>query len=227
MQTEEPYWLEEAYSSALAAQDIGTINRAINGSRVVESVIAAAFNPNAKFIDWGGGYGVFTRLMRDKGYDFYWNDLHCKNLFAEQFTANLDEQYELMTSFEVFEHISDPLKEIGNMIKISPNILFSTEILQSSLINLPDWWYLGLHHGQHISFYSIRSLEIIAAKFGLHFVTDGRSLHLLSKNPISAITFKVIARDGMVGRVISRLGRLKLRNKSLIAHDYSRSVHEA
>ena len=75
MQTEEPYWLEEAYSSAISDLDLGPVNRAITGSRIVESAILLNFDPNAKFIDWGGGYGVFTRLMRDKGYDFYWRDL--------------------------------------------------------------------------------------------------------------------------------------------------------
>jgi hypothetical protein len=29
---------------------------------MIESVVLTGFN--AKFLDWGGGYGVFTRLMR-------------------------------------------------------------------------------------------------------------------------------------------------------------------
>ena len=74
IQTEDPYWLEEAYSSAISDLDLGPVNRAIRGARVVEGLILASFDPSKKFVDWGGGYGVFTRLMRDIGYDFYWSD---------------------------------------------------------------------------------------------------------------------------------------------------------
>ena len=134
IQTEQPYWLEEAYSSAICEQDLGPVNRAVCGSRIVESVIAAAaFDPNGKFIDWGGGYGLLTRLMRDRGYDYYWRDLYCTNLFAKQFVANEVETYELMTSFEVFEHLVQPMHEIATMLKFSQNILFTTEVPPSAL----------------------------------------------------------------------------------------------
>lgn len=83
IQTEDPYWLEEAYSNVISDGDLGPVNRAIIGSRNVEAVILTCFDPNAEFVDWGGGYGLFTRLMRDNGYDFYWHDTYCQNLFAK------------------------------------------------------------------------------------------------------------------------------------------------
>lgn len=43
MQTEEPYWLAEAYSSAISDLDLGPVNRAITGARIVEGVIVLAF----------------------------------------------------------------------------------------------------------------------------------------------------------------------------------------
>ncbi len=105
IQTEAPYWLDEAYSSAISDLDLGPVNRAVRGAWVVEGIILAGFDPNASFIDWGGGYGVFTRLMRDNGYDYYWRDPHCQNLFAKQFIADEVTRYELLTAFEVFEHL--------------------------------------------------------------------------------------------------------------------------
>jgi 2-polyprenyl-3-methyl-5-hydroxy-6-metoxy-1,4-benzoquinol methylase len=133
MQTEEPYWLAEAYSSAISDLDLGPVNRAITGARIVEGVIVLAFDPNAKFVDWGGGYGVFTRLMRDKGYDFYWSDAYCQNLFAKHFVADADQSYEMMTCFEVFEHLVQPMAEIKVMLKMAPNILFTTQLPPSPL----------------------------------------------------------------------------------------------
>ena len=49
-----------------------------------------AFEANARFIDFGGGYGVFTRVMGNIGYDFYWRDAHRENLFAKRFAADAD-----------------------------------------------------------------------------------------------------------------------------------------
>ena len=38
-----------------------------------------------KFLDYGGGYGILVRLMRDVGYDFYWFDKYSQNIFAKGF----------------------------------------------------------------------------------------------------------------------------------------------
>ena len=220
LQTEEPYWLDEAYQSAISDLDLGPVNRAVTGSRMVESVITSSFDPNASFIDWGGGYGVFTRLMRDKGFDFYWRDPYCDNLFAKQFVAQAESGYELMTCFEVFEHLVQPLSEIEAMLKLSPNILFSTHLPPMRLQTATDWWYLTPEHGQHVAIYSPKTLQFIAAKFGLHLVSDGFSLHLLSRKPVSERLFKIIARDGRASKVVRSLGRRKLRKGSLLTQDF-------
>lgn len=220
MQTEDPYWLPEAYSSAISDLDLGPVNRAITGARIVESVIVLAFDPNAKFIDWGGGYGVFTRLMRDKGYDFYWRDAYCENLFAKHFVADADHGYELMTCFEVFEHLVQPMAEIEAMLKLSPNILFTTELPQARLKNATEWWYLTPEHGQHVAIYSVAALRFIADRFGLHLNTDGSALHLLSQKPVSGKAFNIIARDRRAAQVIRSIGRRRLRKGSLLLDDF-------
>jgi hypothetical protein len=220
MQTEEPYWLEEAYSSAISDLDLGPVNRAVTGSAMVEDVILAGFDPNAKFVDWGGGYGVFTRLMRDLGYDFYWRDRYCENLFAKQFVAEDGSSYELMTAFEVFEHLVDPIGEIEGMLKLSPNVLFTTLIPPSRLTNATEWWYLSLEHGQHVSIYSIRSLNLIARKFGLHLSTDGTGVHLLSRRPFSSAMFKIITQHQKAAAIVRRIRRRRLRTQSLLMQDF-------
>jgi len=81
--------------------------------------------------------------MRDRGYDFYWRDLHYENLFAKQFIAGDRENYELMTSFEVFEHLVEPIQEIAAMRKVACNIPFTTELPPSSIKNATQWWYFS------------------------------------------------------------------------------------
>ena len=158
--------------------------------------------------------------MRDKGYDFYWQDAYCQNLFAKQFVARADSGYELMTCFEVFEHLVQPMVEIEAMLKLAPNILFTTQVPPRLLNTATDWWYLTPEHGQHISIYSVPALKFIAGKFGLHLATDGSALHLLSQKPVSDRAFRAIAHDRRASQIIRSIGRRKLRKASLLMDDF-------
>ena len=69
------------------------------------------FDPKAKFLDYGGGYGMLVRLMRNYGFDFYYFDKYCQNLFANGFDLkdSACSRFELLTAFELFEHFSEPV----------------------------------------------------------------------------------------------------------------------
>jgi len=125
--------------------------------------------------------------MRDIGFDFYWNDKYTQNIFARGFEGGLLDNYEAITTFESFEHFVEPIKEIENMLLISKNIIFTTELLPSPVVPYPDkWWYYGLEHGQHISFYSEKTLNYIAKKYNLFLYKVG-SIHLLHKKDFPCI----------------------------------------
>src|SRR5690349_21110797 len=98
IQTEEPYWLKDAYINAINASDIGLVHRNIITSNLTKAVIRLFFNGDDEFIDYGGGYGLFVRLMRDAGYNFYRHDIFCENLFAKGFDAdiNIDSRFEIL-----------------------------------------------------------------------------------------------------------------------------------
>ena len=78
-----------------------------------------------------------------------------------------------MTAFEIFEHLENPLPEIDAMFKLSDTVLFTTELIPKNIKDLREWWYFVPETGQHISFYSSRTLEAIADKFKTKFYTDG------------------------------------------------------
>jgi Methyltransferase domain len=220
MQTEEPHWLAESYASAINDIDLGPINRAITGSRLVQGIILSSFDKDAKFVDYGAGYGVLVRLMRDRGFDFYWHDRYCKNIFAQHFVAEPGMKFELLTAFEVFEHLVDPLHEIEAMLGYSGNLLFSTLIVPSHVKEAADWWYFGPEHGQHIAFYTIASLQVLAKHFNMHLSTDGAGLHLLSQKPVSNHLFRFFANETLASKITRRLLRLKLRKQSLLVDDF-------
>lgn len=216
VQTEEPYWLSEAYSQPINRNDVGIVDRNIRLAKISKAIISILFNPQSKFIDYGGGFGLFVRLMRDAGFDFYHHDKYCENIFAQDFEAEPDkDSYELLTAFEVFEHLANPLEGIEQMLAFSKNILFTTEILPSNNPKPGEWWYYIPEYGQHISFYTIESLSVIARKFSMKLYTNGSSLHLLTGNNFSPLIFKLLFRH----RVVAFLN-LVLSRESLIPADF-------
>lgn len=219
IQAEEPYWLDEAYATPINREDIGLVSRNMMLSVITQTVIAAFFDLRGKFVDYGGGYGLFVRMMRDKGFDFYLLDKHCENLFSHNFevTDSGTDRYELLTSYEVLEHLVDPLSEINNMLKYSNSLLVTTELLPSPPPALERWWYFGLDHGQHVSFYTPQALTAIAKKFDLRLTTNGKNLHLFTRKPIPSGMFSILSRHR-----IARLCAPFIRLHSLIPADYKK-----
>jgi len=181
IQTEKPYWLDESYSNAITSLDIGLVSRNISLSVLVEDILCRNFEIRSKYLDFAGGYGLFTRIMRDKGFDFYHSDKYCQNIFAEHFTiddlSGENKRFELVTSFELMEHIENPYVELDGIFSMTDNLLLSTELIPDS--NVEKWWYLAVEHGQHISFYTKKSLDILAARYNKVCHSFG-NLHLIT-----------------------------------------------
>jgi hypothetical protein len=220
VQTEEPYWLDEAYSQAINRNDVGLVDRNIRLAKTSNAIISAFFNSDDRFIDYGGGYGLFVRLMRDAGFDFYRYDEFCKNLFAQDFEAEFkaNNKYELLTAFEVFEHLANPLDEIKKMLGFSQNILFTTELLPASIPKPGSWWYYIPEYGQHVSFYTMKTLSVIAEKHSINLYSDGRSLHLFTARKVSPLLFRLVAKQKKVASAITAVSR----RESLIPSDYEK-----
>ncbi|MFB2837840.1 methyltransferase domain-containing protein [Floridanema evergladense] len=191
VQSEEPYWLSEAYTNAIASSDVGIVFRNLEFSKITSNIIFSIFDYDKQFLDYGGGYGLFVRLMRDAGFDFYWYDKFCENIFAKGFATGLeDSEYELVTAFEVFEHFVNPLTEIENILRFSRNILFSTRLLPGNNPKPDEWWYYSLSEGQYNAIYTVKSLFLLAEKLGLNFYSNGSNLYLLTEKQIPEILFE-------------------------------------
>lgn len=219
-------WLDEAYSEAINATDLGLVGRNISLSYSFNLLIQGLFNPNGKFMDYGGGYGLLVRIMRDRGFDFYRYDQYCSNLFAKGFDVTgltPKGEYEIVFAIEVFEHLLNPVEEIKSMLQFSRNICFATETLPDDKVVLPgEWLYYGLEHGQHISLFTKKSLQILAEKLGCHFITNGKGLHLFSDKPISDLKFRFFS-SSILGKYLSFM----LKRKSLQDEDYRKVIsHE-
>lgn len=219
VQTETPYWLGEAYSDSIAKSDVGLVGRNIRAARIAVAVIRLFYKPDAKFLDYGGGTGLFVRLMRDFGFDFYWSDKYGRNEFAVGFEAKEHDGYELVTAFEVFEHLSDPLAAVDEILAKTGSILFSTQLMPRETPLPRDWWYYTLDTGQHISLYSRLSLQTLATRLGTNLYTNGVSMHLLTKRRLSEAAFFLVTVPP-VSRIAVPL--LLVGRRSLLDEDYHR-----
>lgn len=214
LQTEEPYWLQEAYSESITVSDTGILERNQLFTRLISILLMIHFNPKGKFVDFAGGYGIFTRLMRDVGFDFYWTDPMTKNLIARGFEYQESlGPIEAVTTFETLEHLVDPLGDIEKMLMISKNIIFSTQLLPDPVPAPGAWWYYVLEHGQHVSFYSLKTLEFIARKYSLNFYSFG-SFHLFTPKKINIRLLKYLFRFQRFGIRNYLLRSMKSRTES-------------
>jgi len=188
--TDEPTWLDEAYSEAIAATDTGLMMRNLHVARVLRAVLTRFFEPGT-YVDWAGGYGVLVRLMRDAGFDFYWQDRYAQNLFARGFEWADDGRSgaaTLVTAIEVLEHAPDPVVLLQECLAGSgADSIFLTQELHSGGSD-QDWWYLAPVTGQHVSFFSAKTLVALGDRLGMNVLSAGTS-HLFTSGPIKQPRF--------------------------------------
>ena len=225
IQTENPYWLTEAYSKSIANMDVGYVTRNVMYSQMISTLLKLYFKKRSKYLDYGGGYGLFVRLMRDRGFQFFRQDLYSENLFSTYFDledVEGNDKFDLVTAFEIFEHLENPIDDIKKMFKYSDSILFSTELQSKKHYHSTgDWWYFVPETGQHISFYTKQSLQLIADHFGCNIYSNSRDLHLLTykKYRINPIMIPYYMR-----KLIDKIFNLNFSNRnSLISLDFEKT----
>jgi hypothetical protein len=220
LQSEEPFWLAEAYQNPITITDTGIVTRNVAVSKIVAVLLFFLFKKNGKFVDYAGGYGILTRMLRDIGFDYYWCDKYTNNLFAQGFEYKAEQgPIEVVTAFECFEHFVAPMSELESIMTIAPTVIFTTQLLPD-VVPLPhEWWYYDWNNGQHISFYHHKTFEYLAERFGLTFHSHW-GMHMLTRRKVSNFAFKqliewcnrglfAIVKKNMHGRAVDDSNFLK------------------
>jgi hypothetical protein len=219
LQAEEPYWLDEAYSEAIAVADTGLVMRNFAIASKLAVLLFSRFESKGSYLDVAGGYGMLARLMRDYGFDYYWDDKYCQNLLARGFEADKsDRAFVALTAFEVLEHVHDPLAFIKEVMGQHDcrTLIFSTELYEGIEPPGKDWWYYTFNTGQHISFYRRKTLEMLAAKLSLNF-NSIHGLHILSDRTIGIEPWLRVA-TGRLAPLVALFIRRKLGSLTLVDH---------
>lgn len=216
----EPTWLEEAYSEAIAHLDVGLLDRCQILSNVTSAVLRSERLRGGRFLDWAGGYGVLTRLMRDRGFDFAHTDPYAANIFAAGLTDDLGAgRFDLITAFEVLEHLVDPATELAPVASATDRLLVTTQVLPTPAPRPGEWDYYALESGQHITFYTRRSLEALAARLGFDGVVTSSLVHLFHRGPVSRVT-RSLVRHPAISYGLGHLAAVPDRRHSLTMRDH-------
>jgi hypothetical protein len=162
MQTEEPYWLTEAYSDTTLSIDPGAAQRVLDCVALTHSVMKL-FGCRTS-LDYGGGSGLLCRLLRDIGHDAYWYDGYTAPGYATGFESSPQKYHDIVTSFEVVEHFSNPRTDWDALFAARPKVLLIMTWLYQG--ENADWWYIAPEEGQHIFFYSREAIALIGRRYG-------------------------------------------------------------
>ena len=163
LQTETPYWLDEAYANSnLARLDTGAAQRNLTNLGALLAWVKLA--KIRTVVDVGGGDGLLCRLLRDYGIDARLEDRYAANTYAQGFEQDERVAPILYTAFEVLEHYASPKDDLAALFASEPeSIVVTTALYEGQGSN---WWYLTPDSGQHVFFYTAQAMQIIAARFG-------------------------------------------------------------
>ena len=213
-------WLEEAYSSPIATLDVGLLDRCQILSSITAVVLRTLRLRKGTFLDWAGGYGTLTRMMRDRGYDFVHTDPMASNVFAQGFDLPGPDgrRFDLITAFEVLEHLTDPVESLGGVAEATDLLLATTNVLPDPAPLPAQWWYYTLESGQHITFYTRPGLQSLAERLGFDGVVSSDFVHLFHRGPVPALTRAAVRRPP-ISYGLGHLAAVADRRHSLLAAD--------
>lgn len=186
LQVPEPSWLEEAYgqeSGPPSAEnyDSGRFRRTFSGFLYLVALsMAGALGDVSRVVDFGGGYGLLTQMLRDGGVDAWTSDPYVPSPFFSPDRslpdlASVEEgSVDVIVALEVFEHLTDPIAvgaTLRQALAPSGSIVISSERYHPDRHG-PDWPYLALATGQHVTFWSVEARAHFAAAHGLRSVAS-------------------------------------------------------
>lgn len=188
LQVVNPFWLKEL-DRGLVDADTGAVQRNLRISQFLKIVLDCCRCGRSRMIDYGGGSGLLTRLMRDAGVEFLHHDPYSANVFARGFEYEGQDAFGV-TLFEVLEHVPacrELWEELADRKQFSL-IVAGTECPPVPFD--PNWWYLLPDTGQHVVFYSPKTFEYLARRYGYHYSAIG-GIHVLARRRVPRLLLRI------------------------------------
>jgi 2-polyprenyl-3-methyl-5-hydroxy-6-metoxy-1,4-benzoquinol methylase len=188
LQTQEPTWLKQAYGdSNLALSDTGAAQRVLANHAFI--LIVTKMFGLSRVLDFGGGDGLFCRLLRDRGLEAYTSDDFAMATYARLFEGDLKHEYDLITAFEVLEHLPNPRAELDRLFAAKPRMVITST--EQYCGQDATWWYLAPLQGQHVFFYSKEAFRLIASRHHYEFYDVNRR-QIFSREKLGRVQLKTL-----------------------------------
>lgn len=130
----------------------------------IDEAIVPYQNRIQRVLDFGSGpTPVFSLLLKQRGFEV---DIY--DLYYAPHKVYEGKQYDLVTSTEVFEHLSQPLETLmllAEHLNQNGYIVLMTKFPPQEDKEFLNWWYR--RDPTHISFFTSKSFEVMAIKTGL------------------------------------------------------------
>jgi len=150
----------------------------MNNSRIIENLFKSE-KENIKILDFGGGEGGFANHLTQQGFNTEFFDPY---IGGNKTLTN--GKYELITCFEVMEHVTDPksiIKEITPLLSSNGIIIFSTALIPNDFDQRGLFWSYVNPRGGHISVHSKESLGLLWNQNGYNFSSFNEEIHTAYK----------------------------------------------
>lgn len=159
-----------------------------------------SYRKTNRILDWGCGIGYFLEVAKRKGWEVYGTEYTdeavqiCREKGISMYQGTLDKvdlpvgYFDVITSFEVIEHINNPLAEVERMDRLlRPGgiMYYTTPNFNSLLRYYLKEEYNVIAYPEHLSYYTPKTLTWLFQKFGykkLSLATTGISLTRFRKS---------------------------------------------
>ena len=224
VQVHNPIWIEQAHSKAISNLDTGLVSRCISASRLTATLLYLEGKKGSRGLDWGGGTGLLTRLLRDQGFRVLSYDKYAKAEHAEGFESTQvqsEEPATFVTSIECFEHLVSPIDVFKSVTQKKEYFMFTTDVIDTPP---PDpakatWWYYVPESGQHVTFVSRKGMEEFRNILGFTYYVAFGGLHVMSRSKLRTITRLILGTRVLRGLAILLIPEVLNKRFSLAVDD--------
>jgi SAM-dependent methyltransferase len=130
-----------------------------------------------RHLDYGGGHGLLSDLMRDSG----WESSSYDPFVDGDLNPDAWGKFGLITAYEVFEHVPNVKQLASDLVTLLDEngiVLFTTLVSDGHIQEHQriTWWYASPRNG-HISLFSRKSLQILGTNAGFRFGSFSEGFH--------------------------------------------------
>lgn len=156
-------------------------------SKTIIAFFKLQYHADISGIDFGGGTGLLTRLLRDSGIEVTSFDPYSSQFFSSGFQATLQDlkkEKTFISAIECIEHLEQPFETFQSIVRNKQFFMFTTEtnsVPSQNPNSINPWWYFSPKEGQHISFATSMGLKFFRERLGFNYYIRINELHIFSR----------------------------------------------